>query len=133
MKAVLSFCIIILAMAVLACTNDTDNNNNDMPAYTVGQKCPEQITYNGICDGNKAVFCNNNGVVEEVVCENKCMVKKAYTEPFAECYYECGNVDFKGKCVADGYDYCNESEGLIHITCDSDKTCGLKGDVYSCI
>ena len=132
MKFVLSLCIIMLAMAVLACTNETDNNN-DTPAYTVGQKCPEQITYNGICEGNKAVFCNNNGIVEEVVCDNKCMVKKAYFEPFAECYYECGNVDFKGKCVAGGYDYCNVTEGLIHITCDNGKSCGLKDDVYSCI
>ena len=132
MKSVLSLCIIILAMGVLSCTNETDDNK-DMPAYTIGQKCPEHITYDGICDGNKAVFCNDDGIVEAVDCENKCMVKKAYTPPFAECYYECGDIDYKGKCVEDGYDYCNESEGLIHITCDSDKTCGLKGDVYSCI
>ncbi len=137
MKSILSLCITVLAISVTACADETDNNSNDnnnnKPVYTVGQKCPEQITYNGICDNNKAVFCNNNGVVEEVVCKNKCMVKTAYTEPFAECYYECGDVDFKGKCVADGYDYCHETDGLIHITCDSTKTCGLKGDVYACI
>ena len=131
MKSVLSLCIIILAMFFLSCTNETDDNN-DMPAYAIGQKCPEHITYNGICDGNKAVFCNHNGVVEEVVCENKCMVKKTYTEPFAECYYECGDIDYKGKCEEDGYIYCDETEGIIHITCDSDKTCVLSGGVYAC-
>ena len=60
MKSALSLCITVLALCVLACTNETDNNN-DMPVYSVGQKCPEQITYDGICDGNKAVFCNDRG------------------------------------------------------------------------
>ena len=132
MKFNLSLCIIVLAIAGTACTNENDNSH-DIPVYTVGQSCPEEITYDGICDGNKAVFCNNNGVVEEVICEDKCMVKNAYTEPFAECYYECGSIDYKGKCVGGGYDYCHETEGLIHITCEPDKTCGLKDDVYSCI
>ena len=132
MKYGLILCIMALATAVMACTNETDNHQ-DLTDYTVGQKCPKQITYNGICDGNKVVFCNNNGTVEEIVCENKCLVKNAYLEPFAECYYECGDLDFKGKCVDDGFNYCHGTEGIIHITCDDGKTCGLKGDAYDCI
>lgn len=127
------FPTIFLAVSCMACTNDTDNNTNDMPAYTVGQKCPEQITYNGICDHNKVVFCNKNGVIEENVCKSTCMIKEAYIEPFAECYYECGNIDYKGICTEDGLDYCDKTEGLIHFTCEAGKTCGLKNDLYSCI
>ena len=131
MKSVLSLYITVLAILFLACTNDSDSHKT--PLYTIGQKCPEEITYDGICDENKAVFCNKNGMVEAENCENKCMIKEAYTEPFAECYYECGNLDYRGQCVEGGYDYCDETEGIIHITCEAGKICGLQGDVYSCI
>ena len=133
MRYALSICMVLLALTVLACSNDSDDNHGDARAYVPGQACPENITYDGICDGNKVVFCNNNGVVEVKDCEAKCMVKKSYTPPFAECYYECGNVDFRGICSDDGVTFCSETEGLIHITCENGKSCALKGDVYACI
>ena len=133
MKYAHSLSIVLLAFTVFACSNDSDDNHGDTRAYIPGQACPENLTYDGICDGKNVVFCNNKGVVEVKNCETKCMVKKSYTEPFAECYYECGDVDYKGKCVEGGFNYCNETEGLIHITCDNGKFCGLKGDVYACI
>ena len=126
---ILSFLTITVLTTSVGCYDD----NTDTSSYTVGKKCPEHITYDGICDGNKVIFCNNNGIVEEDICTTQCMIKKAYTDPFAECYHECGDIDFRGKCTSDGYDYCHETEGLIHITCSNGETCGLKGDVYTCI
>ena len=132
-KSIHSFYMVILSLAGSAASIGCGDPSTDTPSYTVGQKCPEHITYDGICDGNKVIYCNNDGVIEEEICATQCMVKEAYTNPFAECYYECGNIDFQGICAGDGYNYCHETEGLIHITCDSGQTCGLKGDVYACI
>ena len=106
--------------------------NVDVPSYTVGQKCPDEITYDGICDGNKVVYCKK-GIVQEQLCDTKCMVKNSYTIPFAECFYECGQTTFEGECMDDGYDFCSETEGLIHITCGQGETCGLKEGVYACL
>ena len=128
MRFTFSLCLAILIITVLACSNESDDNNS----YVVGQKCPDHITYDGICDGNKVIYCNN-GVVKEDTCETECMIKESYTTPFAECYYECGDIDYRGKCASNGYDYCSKTEGLIHITCSGEKTCALKGDVYDCI
>ena len=133
MKSSLFLCISLLTRTVLTTSIGCSDDNTDTSSYTVGQTCPDHITYDGICDGNKVIFCNKNGVVEEDICTSKCMIKKAYTNPFAECYYECGDIDLRGKCAGDGYDYCHETEGLIHITCSNTETCGLKGDVYACI
>ena len=123
----------LFALAGIGCGGGHADHDDDTPSYIVGQNCPEQITYDGICDGNKVVYWKKNGLVQEEVCEIQCMIKQSYTTPFAECYYECGDLDFRGKCAGNGYDYCNETEGLIHITCDGGKNCGLKGDVYACI
>lgn len=107
---------------------------NDVPSYTVGKKCPDDITYDGICDGNIVVFCNDGIVAAEDCGSSKCMIKEAYTEPFAECFIECGDVDYVGICNKDGYDYCNSNEGLIHITCENGKSCQMtKDNLYSCI
>ena len=133
MRYVFSLCISLLALTFVACSDGSDDNQADTSTYVAGQACPEHITYNGICDGNKVVYCNNKGVVEVKDCETKCMVKESYTPPFAECYYECGDIDFSGKCSGDGVDFCSETEGLIHFTCDSGQTCDLKGDIYACI
>lgn len=108
--------------------------NNEVPSYTVGQKCPKEITYDGICDGKNVVFCSND-VVEVLPCDTQCMVKESYTIPFAECYYECGDIDYKGECRENGYDYCAQNgEGLIHITCTNGQTCKKAGDGnYACL
>lgn len=124
---------VLVSLSALVLIGCGGGRHDDAPAYIVGQNCPEEITYDGICDGNKVVFCDNHGVVQEENCEIQCMVKQSYTIPFAECYYECGSIDFRGECAGDGYNYCHETEGLIQITCDGGKSCGLKGGVYACL
>lgn len=111
-----------------SCGPDTNNN------YRCIDPC-EGITFQGICDGNTAIWCDN-GTLTTGDCETRSKICGLNGENNYRCIdeNECNGLDYKGKCE-DNIAYWCDSNELQHSDCESrEKVCAQNSEGnYRCV